>query len=71
MTVTQAQLDGYFKNVYADTLSDVVPDFAVLGKMIPFRRQDKIGKDYLFPVQLTRSHGYTCLLYTSPSPRDS
>jgi len=59
MTVTQAQLDGYFKNVYADTLSDVVPDFAVLGKMIPFRRQDKIGKDYLFPVQLTRSHGYT------------
>ena len=59
MTVTQAQLDGYFKNVYADTLSDVVPDFAVLGKKIPFRRQDKIGKDYLFPVQLTRSHGYT------------
>lgn len=59
MTVTQAQLDGYFKHVYADSLSDVVPDFAILGKKIPFRRQDKIGKDYLFPVQLTRSHGYT------------
>ena len=67
MAVTTSQLDGYFKRVYAENLDNVVPDFAILGKRIPFRRQDKIGDSFRFPVKLTRSQGYTsnCLLYTS------
>ncbi len=59
MAVTTSQLDGYFKRVYAESLDSVTPDFAILGKRIPFRRQDKIGDSFRFPVKLTRSQGYT------------
>lgn len=59
MAVTTAQLDGWFKRVYADELSNAVPSFAILQQDIPFTKRDKIGDSYRFPVKLTRSHGMT------------
>lgn len=59
MTVTVDQLSGWFKRVYADKLERAVPDFAILRKEIPFKKQEKLGETYNFPVKLTRSHGIT------------
>lgn len=59
MTITTAQLDGWYKRVYGPKLENVVPEFAVLRKRIPFKRAQKIGDSYRFPVKLTRSHGIT------------
>lgn len=59
MTITTAQLDGWFKRVYGDALERAVPDFAVLRKLIPFKKQNKIGDTYNVPVKLSRSHGQT------------
>lgn len=59
MAVTTAQLDGWFKRVYADSMSNAVPEFALLRKQIPFKKTEKIGENYNFPVKLSRSHGIT------------
>ncbi len=57
--VTTSQLDGFFKRVYGDDLENLVPEFAIVAKKIPFQKADKIGDSFRFPVKLTRSQGYT------------
>lgn len=59
MTVTTSQLDGWFKRVFADKLSQAIPDFSILKNDIPFKRQEKTGETYNVPVMLGRSHGIT------------
>ncbi len=56
---TKSQLDGLFKDVYADKLVNLVPDFGILTAKIPFRNAKKIGRDFVEPVQLTNEHGFT------------
>lgn len=57
---TVATLNGLFKVVYAEELKDLVPDFAVLQKKIPFVSADKeTGNYYAQPVNLSHEAGFT------------
>lgn len=56
---TKATLDGLYKDVYADDLSNLVPDFGILVKMIGFKPEKKTGRDYVKPVKLSNEHGFT------------
>jgi hypothetical protein len=51
-------LNGFFKNVYADKLEDLVPEGVKLCKMIPFAKPNKkIGLEYKQSVSLQLEHG--------------
>lgn len=53
-------LNGMFKSTYADNMADVIPESAVLSKMIPMLPQDQApGGGFNQPVRLSRSHGWT------------
>lgn len=55
-----SNLNGLFKTVYADKLLDLVPDFAVLQKKIPFSPADKeTGAFYAQPINLASESGFT------------
>lgn len=56
--VSKAQLDGWYKVRYGEA-EDAVPEFAEVQESVPFERRNKTGKQYNFPVILTRSHGVT------------
>jgi hypothetical protein len=56
---TKATLDGLYKDVYADSLSNLVPDFGIVVKMIAFSIAKKTGRDYVKPVKLSNEHGFT------------
>ena len=57
---TVSTLNGLFKTVYADKLLDLVPDYAVLQKKIPFVSADKeTGNFYAQPVNLSHEQGFT------------
>jgi hypothetical protein len=59
-TVTIAtQLDGLFKEIYADKLINLIPDNAKLVKMIPFSERDSEGNHFNQPVILSQEHGIT------------
>lgn len=53
------QLNGLFKEIYADRVVSLIPDVAVLSKMIPFAESTRIGNHYNQPVKLTASQGIT------------
>ena len=55
---TKATLDGMFKEVYGE-LEDARPRWSMITDAIPFRRRDKLGDSFHFPVVLTREHGVT------------
>lgn len=59
MTNTKASLDALYKDVYADKLDTLLPDFSKLLKSIPFREAKKTGRDYVQPVKLTNEQGFT------------
>ena len=55
---TPAQLDGLFKEIYADKIINLIPDTAKLVKRIPFVSADKEnGNNYNQPVVLSNEHG--------------
>ncbi len=54
-----SQLNGMFKEIYADKVNNLIPDVALLTKMIPFNDATKIGNTYNQPVKLTSSQGVT------------
>jgi hypothetical protein len=56
---TKAALDGLFKDVYADSMDNLVPDFGIIVKMISFSSAKKTGRDYVKPVKLSNEHGFT------------
>lgn len=57
---TVSTLNGLFKTVYADKLLDLVPDYAILQKKIPFVSADKeTGNFYAQPVNLSHEQGFT------------
>lgn len=59
MANEKATLDSLFKDVYADKLDTLLPDFSKLLKSIPFREAKKTGRDYVQPVKLTNEQGFT------------
>lgn len=57
---TFATMNGLFKTVYADKLQDLVPDYAILQKRVPFISADKeTGNFYAQPVNLSHEAGFT------------
>ena len=59
MAVDVSALDGFFKVRYADKMENLVPAFAKVAKIIPFKTGEKTGSTYQFPVRLRRSMGIT------------
>lgn len=53
------QLNGLFKQVYADKLKDLIPDGVKLMNMIKFNNKDKTGDKYNQPIILGMEHGVT------------
>lgn len=59
-TQTIQSLDQFTKQLYSDKVQDLVPDFELLMKGIPFVSAEKqAGGDYVQPVILSRDHGVT------------
>jgi hypothetical protein len=53
------QLNGMFKQLYADKVKELVPDGVKLMKKIGFAANKRIGDFYNQPVNLTQEHGFT------------
>lgn len=60
-TNTTATLDGLFKAVYGESYVNLVPDNAILTKMVKFKEAERIGKSYQVPVLLAQEQGVTYL----------
>jgi hypothetical protein len=56
---TVGNLNGLFKQVYADKLKDLIPDGVKLMNMIKFNAKEKTGDKYNQPVILGMEHGVT------------
>ncbi len=56
---TLATLNGLTKNRYADTVVNVVPNFAKVMKMTKFSKKDRLGNTYNQPVILSNEQGIT------------
>lgn len=56
--VSLTTLDGVFKYVEG-RLEEALPNTALLQRDYPFQQRAKLGRDFIFPVHLRRSHGIT------------
>jgi hypothetical protein len=56
---TVAQLDGLFKEVYADKIENLIPESGRLLNEIKFSDKSMVGKQYHQPVRLTNEQGIT------------
>jgi len=56
---TISTLDGLFKEVYGSSLVNLLPDFAILSRKVPFRPSERIGEGFAIPVKLQHEHGFT------------
>lgn len=54
---TKAQLEGLFKQVYADRLENLIPDVGILVKSLPFRESEKLGDAFNQPVVVSDEQG--------------
>ena len=56
---TIASLNGFFKQIYGDSLINLIPESAKFIKDVPFNRQKKLGDYYNVPVVLQAENGFT------------
>jgi len=57
---TKSTLDGLMKDVYSnEKLESLVPDYAILKKLVKFDTANKIGRDFIKSVSLTRENGFS------------
>lgn len=56
---TLTTLDGLFKVVYGDNIVNLLPEFAKVSKMVPFKEREMIGEQYQIPVKLQHEHGFS------------
>lgn len=56
---TKSSLDALYKDVYADKLESLVPDFGILTKKISFSTAKKTGRDFVASVKVSNEHGFT------------
>jgi hypothetical protein len=52
-------IDGVVKRIYEDNIKELLPDFAILMKRVPFKSRKKIGELLQVPVRLRHAHGHT------------
>ena len=65
MTTSTVDLNGLFKQAYADKLQNLVPEQNIIMKKVPFRAAARLlGDQYNQPVVLRREHGFT---YAGPN----
>lgn len=58
--VTPTQLDGFFKEVYGDSVENLIPEVAKFTKMVKFEGAEKeLGDSYHQPVTLSQEQGFT------------
>src|SRR4051812_26420561 len=56
---TMKNLDGMYKQVYADGIEKLIPECSIITKAVPFRESEKLGDKYHQPVLLTGEQGVT------------
>ena len=54
---TVGNLNGLFKEVYANQISDLIPEGYVLLKKVKFSESEKLGNFFNCPVILNGEHG--------------
>lgn len=63
--------EGWFKRVYASESVDLVPEHLDLVNMIKFKKKDRVGDGYHFPVLVQRPHGVTYLGSSADMPTNN
>ena len=58
-TNTVTQLNGLYKEVYADNVKNLMPEGFKLYNMIDFAESERLGSNYHQPVILSHEHGFT------------
>lgn len=56
---TVATLNGFYKQIYGDSLINLIPDSAMFIKDIPYERRKKLGDFYNVPIVLQGENGFT------------
>jgi hypothetical protein len=56
---TLATLNGFYKQIYGDSLINLIPESAKFIKEVPFERRKKLGDFYNVPVVLQAEQGFT------------
>ena len=56
---TLATLNGFYKQIYGDSLINLIPESAKFIKDVPFERRKKLGDFYNVPVVLQAEQGFT------------
>jgi len=56
---TVATLNGFYKQIYGDSLINLIPESAKFIKEVPFERRKKLGDFYNVPVVLQAEQGFT------------
>jgi hypothetical protein len=56
---TGGTLNGLFRQKYSKEVKDLIPDFGILQKRIPFSSAELLGDFYHLPVVVADEHGFT------------
>ena len=56
---TLATLNGFYKQIYGDSLINLIPESAKFIKDVPFEKRKKLGDFYNVPVVLQAEQGFT------------
>jgi len=56
---TLTTLNGFYKQIYGDSLINLIPESAKFIKEVPFERRKKLGDHYNVPVVLQAEQGFT------------
>lgn len=56
---TLTTLNGFYKQIYGDSLINLIPESAKFIKEVPFERRKKLGDYYNVPVVLQAEQGFT------------
>lgn len=57
--INLSNLDGFYKRIYGDSLTKLIPDNAKILKKIPFERRKKLGDEFHIDVALQNEQGFT------------
>lgn len=56
---TGGTLNGLFRQKYSKQVKNLIPDFGILQKRVPFSQAEMIGDFYHVPVVVADEHGFT------------
>lgn len=56
---TGSTLNGLFRQIYAKEVRDLIPDFSILQRRLPFTKAAMLGDKYHLPVVVSDEHGFT------------